>query len=678
MMKKIKTVYKLIIVLIIFSACTDDLRDLSFLENIDPPSNVSAAYQITQDNTGLVTIIPSADGATFFDISFGDGTADSEKLKSGENVQNIYSEGTYQVKIIAYNINGDSTEKTQQLIVSFKGPENLVVLIENDNAVSKKVTVTANADFATMFDFYTGETGNTTPVSGNIGATVSYTYQNAGTYSIKVVAKGAAIATSEYTVDFEVTEILQPIVAAPKPPTREAIDVVSIYSDEYTDISVSEWNPGWGQSTVLTTVAIAGNNTLRYADLNYTGIVTDYGNPTDISTMEYVHFDYWTPDATAVSFKLVNTSSSGASKESEVAVSSIGVGSWKSVEIKLSEYTTDLTGITQMLFSSSNAIVFIDNLYFYKSPSATSSVAPIDFETPFSLSSFDGGEISLVDNPDTNGNSSAMVAKMVKGAGQTWAGSKITVPQPFSFSGGTNVKVKVWSPRVGLNLLLKFEDATPWPNTTASAEITSTTTVANGWEELTFDFSGISTTVDFTNLVLIMDNGTNGDGSSDYTIYVDDISSTPFLDFEPLQTLSSFDGGEISIVANPDTNGNSSAMVAKMVKGAGQTWAGSKITVPQPFSFSGGTNVKVKVWSPRAGLNLLLKFEDATPWPNTAASAEITSTTTVANGWEELTFDFSGISTTVNFTNLVLIMDNGTNGDGSSNYTIYVDDITQF
>ena len=226
--------------------------------------------------------------------------------------------------------------------------------------------------------------------------------------------------------------------------------------------------------------------------------------------------------------------------------------------------------------------------------------------------------------------------------------------------------------------MLKFEDATPWPNTVASAEITATTTVASGWEELTFDFSGISTSVDFTNLVLIMDNGTEGDGSSNYTIYVDDISTSPKLDFEPAFILDAFDGGATSVVDNPDTNGNTSTSVLQLIKNAGQTWAGSKITVPSPFSFTGGTSVKVKVWSPRAGVNLLLKFEDATPWPNTVASAEITATTTVANGWEELIFDFSGISTSVDFTNLVLIMDNGTQGDGSSNYTIYVDDISQF
>jgi len=41
---------------------------------------------------------------------------------------------------------------------------------------------------------------------------------------------------------------------------------------------------------------------------------------------------------------------------------------------------------------------------------------------------------------------------------------------------------------------------------------------------LSFDHSAIDTSIDWYNMVLIMDNGTQGDGSADYTIYVDDIS----------------------------------------------------------------------------------------------------------------------------------------------------------
>ncbi len=682
-MKKLKTIYKALIILLIINACTEDDRSLDFLDNIAAPTNVAATYTVTQDNSGLVTITPTADGAVSFDITFGDNTTDPVSVEAGDYVQHTYLEGTYQVTIVANNINGDATTATQELVVSFQAPQNLEVAVENDSSKSKQVNVTATAEFATTFEFYSGETGVDQPVAtANIGEAIAYQYATAGTYAVKVVAKGAATETAEFTTDFEVTEILAPTNAAITPPSRDAADVVSIFSDAYTNVTLNELPTDWSLTNFEATT-INGNNVWLLTNLDFLGMVTNYDAGIDVSAMEKLHIDYWVPDGVEneLIVKIVNTVDGGEDEESLGAT--VG-GSWQSIDLDMTGFDGgDLANknkITQILIDAvdTEGVVYVDNFYFYKeSTTPVSGVTPITFETDYELSSFDGGGASVVANPDTNGNTSSSVLEMVKNAGQPWAGSKITIPTTFDVS-NTTVTAKVWSPRAGLDLLLKFEDATPWPNTVASAEITATTTGANAWEELTFDFSGISTSVDFNNLVLIMDNGTEGDGSANFTIYVDDISTSPMLDFEPDFELSSFDGGAISVVANPDTNGNTSAMVAELVKNAGQPWAGSKITVPSPFTFANGTSVKVKVWSPRAGLNLLLKFEDATEWPNTIASAEITATTTTANAWEELTFDFSGISTSIDFTNLVLIMDNGTEGDGSANYTIYLDDISQF
>jgi len=664
-------------VLFVVAACTDNLRDISFIDAIAPPTNVSATFDITQDNTGLVTISPTADGATSFMIYFGDNTADPVEVVQGKNVEHTYAEGSYDVKIVAVNLKGEEAEATQQLVVSFKAPENLVVVLENDAAISKQVNITANADFATMFEFDSGETGVAQPVAtGNIGETISYQYQTPGVYSVKITAKGGAIATTEYTEDFEVTEILAPIASASNPPSRSDVDVISIFSDAYTDVAGSNFYPDWGQTTQYTEFDLNGDAMIQYSNLNYQGI--DIGSEIDASSMEMLHIDIWTADATSINiYPLPN----GVQPADEKFVTKqLVVNEWNSFDIPMTDFTDQglpVNTLKQFKFVGAGT-VFIDNLYFHKAPSVPfNGVTPITFEDNFQLSSFDGGDISAIANPDASGiNTSSRVLKMVKNAGQIWAGSKITITEPFDFS-NTTVKLKVWSPRAGLNLLLKFEDDQGWPNTVASAEITATTTVSNAWEELTFDFSGIDTSIAFYNLVLIMDNGTQGDGTTDYTIYVDDISTSPEFNLEPKVGLSGFDGGDISITNNPDTVGNMSGRVAKMVKNAGQAWAGSKITVNSPFSFVGGTGVKVKVWSPRAGLNLLLKFEDATPWPNTTASAEVTATTT-SSGWQELTFNFPGINTGIEFTNLVLIMDNGTQGDGTDNFTIYIDDITQF
>ncbi len=154
-MKHIKTIYKAFIILFFISACTED-ENLDFLENIAPPTNVEAIFKITQDNTGLVTVIPTAEGTVSFDVHFGDTTVEPAKLEQGTTVDHIYGEGDYEVTVIAYNSTGKSIEMLLPLVVSFQAPQNLVVTLENDAAVSKQLNITATADFATTYEFYSG------------------------------------------------------------------------------------------------------------------------------------------------------------------------------------------------------------------------------------------------------------------------------------------------------------------------------------------------------------------------------------------------------------------------------------------------------------------------------------------------------------------------------------------
>lgn len=538
-MKNIKLIFGFVFLLAIAISCTVEGidEDTSFLSSVTAPSNVAGFYKVTQDNTGLVTITPNGEGAVSYDIYYGDATTAAVNVLQGKNTTHVYEEGEYIVKIVAIGLTGLETEVTQSLVVSFKAPENLEVTNENDLGISKKVNVTATADYATMFDVYFGEAGNDEPVSANIGETASYTYKEAGTYTIRVVAKSAAIQTTEKSESFVVTAILQPTTAAPTPSARKSGDVTSIYSDAYTNVNVSEWNPGWGQSTKLFSIDIAGNNTLKYVDLNYTGIVTDYGNPTNLSDKTFVHFDYWTTDAASLGFKIVNTSMpDGPTKESEVAVSSIELGKWVSVTIPLSSFTTDMSAITQMLFVSSTATVFIDNLYFYKEPSESIQM-PIDFESNALTYAWGGfGDefyspipVAVVDNPKkTSLNNSNKVVEITKPNGaQVWAGASMKLDGPVNLAKGTKISVNVWSPKVGATILFKMEDSTSPKdgngNASVVVEVTALTTVANEWQVLTFDltdFPAFSTSNSYDTIVIFPDFGVTGTGG---TYYFDDI-----------------------------------------------------------------------------------------------------------------------------------------------------------
>jgi hypothetical protein len=77
----------------------------------------------------------------------------------------------------------------------------------------------------------------------------------------------------------------------------------------------------------------------------------------------------------------------------------------------------------------------------------------------------------------------------------------------------------------------------------------------------------------------------------------------------------------------------------------------------------------MKVWSPASGITVKLKLENLA---NNNINIERDAVTTVANGWEELTYDFNGIVNSNNFQRVVVFFDFGNPGTGA---TYYFDDI---
>ncbi|MCB9337069.1 MAG: Ig-like domain-containing protein [Lewinellaceae bacterium] len=148
-----------------------------------------------------------------------------------------------------------------------------------------------------------------------------------------------------------------PTVAAPTP-TQNAANVISVFSDAYTNIN-SNLNPDWGQATQVSQVSVAGNNTLRYGGLNYQGLELE--NSLDVSGMEFLHIDYWTENSSALNAYLISTGSFEVAKALSVPTSG-----WESVDIPLGDFSpVDLTGLIQFKFDG-NGDIYLDNIYFYK------------------------------------------------------------------------------------------------------------------------------------------------------------------------------------------------------------------------------------------------------------------------------------------------------------------------
>ncbi|MDA9970433.1 T9SS type A sorting domain-containing protein [Flavobacteriaceae bacterium] len=151
------------------------------------------------------------------------------------------------------------------------------------------------------------------------------------------------------------------------------------------------------------------------------------------------------------------------------------------------------------------------------------------------------------------------------------------------------------------------------------------------------------------------------------------------LDFEtsPVTAdMEGFDGGVITVeaVVSPQSTGNTSTNLAKLVKGAGQPWAGAKIVLDTPFDFSTNSNIEVRIYT-TAPINSKIEFKAEGVGANSGAKLAYTTKT---GEWETLTFDFSGVTAT-NLTDLIMIpyMPGDAQGDGSEAATFYFDDIIQ-
>lgn len=372
-MKTLKYIFSSLLVFTLVWSCTEDEMDTTeLLNNIEAPSNVSAAVSVTQDNSGLVTTTPLANGATSFVIDFGDASEISDEIIPGKSVDHIYEEGTYEMIINATTLNGKTTAASQNLVVSFLSPQNLVVTIENDIAISKQVNVKATADYALSYEVDFGEAGSV-PLTGNIGEMVSFLYQNTGLYTITITAFSAAIETTTYSEEFEVTAIEQPLASAPLPPPRDENDVISIFSGTYNDIPDTNYFPDWGQGGQGSGWAmfdLGGDEMLQYINLSYQGIVLAENTTIDVSEMEYLHLDVWTAAVvTDIETSLIN----GPSGTTEAPVlTALNADSWTSIDIPISDYTDQglsVDEIFQLKFVGepwAAGTVFIDNIYFYK------------------------------------------------------------------------------------------------------------------------------------------------------------------------------------------------------------------------------------------------------------------------------------------------------------------------
>lgn len=528
-MKKFKSILGFFILLAVTVSCSleDGIdEDTSFLETVET-GNLGATFAITNDNSGLVTIIPTGEGVTRYVVDFGDGSPVSDEIRPGESVQHVYAEGEYDVLIIGKNLAGESFQGSQPLTVSFRTPENLAVNIEKDADDNYKIHVSASADYAALFHVYFGETEGEDPTPLMPGESVSHTYATIGTYNVRVVALSGGEASIETTQEVTITDPL----FLPLDFESEKLDYFffNFGPDQPDGVPVVD-NP---DPNAVNSSSKVAKYTKPANSETWAGTVVGLDEPIDFSTKRYISVDVWSPAAgTPVLLKVENAANTDI--KAEVSVNTTVSQEWETLTFDLNAIDPSKEYDNLVLFFNFGTPGTGETYYFdnIRTTKLEQIKLPLSFESEniiYTWNGFGGATGAVIANPDKSGiNTSNKVTQLVKSDGaQTWAGISLGLDEPVDFTAGNTVKMKVWSPKVGASVLFKLEDTSSPPdnngNPSVVAEAFATTTKAGEWEELSFDlstFAAFDPAIDYDNLVVFYDFGNAGTGT---TFYFDDI-----------------------------------------------------------------------------------------------------------------------------------------------------------
>ncbi|MGZ3757791.1 MAG: hypothetical protein ACXVAY_06055 [Mucilaginibacter sp.] len=477
----------------------DQFGDLSLVTTAASASNVSVMFNITHDNTGIVTITPNGAGVVKYSVYFGDATTNPVTVAAGQNVTHTYAEGNYQVKIVGYDLKGGSATITQPLVVSFIAPQNLAV---NLNAVNLSVNVSATAKYATFFKIYFGDSTNVTPVpftNALASQVITHNYAKAGTYVVKVVALSGGAAT---------TQLLDTVTL-----TGKQINLPVTFDDPTVNYTVSDF--GGNVSTLVADPTNSSNHVMRsvktagalfYAGTTIgTGLGFSSAVPLTAANKKMTVMVYSPAAGIDVKLKLDSHTNPNNGLSVETDVLTTKVNQWETLTFDFSKQASGTPALNlsnkydlaSIFFDFGNtgtgATYYFDNLQM--APATLQQLnLPVTFDDPtvdYTMSDFGGNTSTLVVDPT---NSSNHVLKSIKGVGAaTYAGTTMGTGAGFASviplsAGRLKMTVMVYSPAAGLDVKLKLDNHLT-PNVGLSVETDVLTTKVNQWETLTFDFS---------------------------------------------------------------------------------------------------------------------------------------------------------------------------------------------
>lgn len=168
---------------------------------------------------------------------------------------------------------------------------------------------------------------------------------------------------------------------APLAPSQKACQVYSLYSDynytgQFAQMNNALWCGGYAEDVVIAGKKVkylhgsSGCYGFEKNGWNTEGLI-------DVSDYDYLHIDVWVPQITTLEMRPIirNSTDNGNDPEKYVRREITTTGSWQSINIPLSEYTSqgvNFERLYQFNFEGlSGKKVWFTNLYFFKSADCT-------------------------------------------------------------------------------------------------------------------------------------------------------------------------------------------------------------------------------------------------------------------------------------------------------------------
>lgn len=168
-------------------------------------------------------------------------------------------------------------------------------------------------------------------------------------------------------------DLTEPDAPAPTP-GYDAANVISLFSEAYTDVGVDTWRTDWSAAT-FEDITVMGNATKKYSELDFVGIETVAAGTVDASAMTHFSIDVWSADYTFFAVKLVDFGADGAfgggdDVEHQVEFNMPAQQEWVTLDIPLSDFTglTTTEHMAQYILvgqPTGSTTVFVDNVLFH-------------------------------------------------------------------------------------------------------------------------------------------------------------------------------------------------------------------------------------------------------------------------------------------------------------------------